>query len=55
MDYEEAYEKEHLKCAELAGRIADLEAECEELTWKLDRIKKNPMWKASKPARDLIH
>lgn len=55
MDYEEAYEKEHLKCAELAGRIADLEAECEELTWKLDRIKKNPMWKASKPARDVIH
>ena len=54
-NYQEAYEKEHLKCAELAGRIADLEAECEELTWKLDRIKKNPMWKASKPARDVIH
>lgn len=54
-DYREAYEQEHLKCAELAGRIADLEAKNEELEWKLDRIKKNPLWKASKPARNCIH
>ena len=39
-DYREAYEQEHLKCAELAGRIADLEAKNEELEWKLNRIKK---------------
>ena len=55
IDYREAYEREHLKCAELAGRIADLEAKGEELEWKLDRIKGNPLWKASKPARDCVH
>ena len=55
IDYREAYEQEHLKCAELAGRIADLEASNEELQWKLDRIKKNPLWKASKPFRSCLH
>lgn len=39
MDYKEAYEQEHIKNAELAGRIADLEAGNEELQFKLDRIK----------------
>ena len=55
MDFREAYEREHLKCADLAGRIADLEAKNEELEWKLNRIKKNPLWKASRPARDVLH
>jgi len=54
-DYREAYEQEHLKCAELASRIADLEGKCEEYAWKLDRIKNNPLWKISKPARDCMH
>ncbi len=54
-DYREAYEQEHLKCAELAARIADLEGKCEEYAWKLDRIKNNPLWKLGKPARDCIH
>ncbi len=54
-DYREAYEQEHLKCADLAGRIADLEAKNEELEWKLNRIKGNPLWKASKPARNVLH
>ncbi|MCM1025744.1 MAG: glycosyltransferase family 2 protein [Roseburia sp.] len=54
-DYREEYEREHLKCAELAGRVADLEAKNEELEWKLNRIKKNPLWKASKPARNALH
>ncbi len=54
-DYREEYEREHLKCAELAGRIADLEAKNEELEWKLNRIKKNPLWKVSKPARNVVH
>ncbi len=40
MDYEKAYEQEHLKCADLAARVADLESKCEELEWKLNRIKK---------------
>ena len=55
MDYKNAYEQEHLKSAELAARVADLEAKNEELTWKLDRIRKNPLWKASKPARGVVH
>ncbi|MCH5340000.1 MAG: glycosyltransferase [Acetatifactor sp.] len=55
LDYREAYEQEHLKCAELAGRVADLEAKNEELLWKLDRIRKNPLWKASKPFRSCVH
>ncbi len=54
-DYREAYEREHLKCADLAGRVADLEAKNEELEWKLNRIKGNPLWKLSKPARSGIH
>lgn len=55
MDYKEAYEKEHLKNAKLAGRIADLENKNEELEYKLNRIKKNPLWKASRPARNMVH
>lgn len=54
-DYREAYEQEHLKCADLAGRVADLEAKNEELEWKLSRIKNNPLWKFSKPARNGMH
>ena len=54
-DYKGAYEQEHLKCADLAARVADLEAKNEELEWKLNRIKKNPLWKLSKPLRSGIH
>lgn len=54
-EYKEAYEQEHRKCADLASRIADLEQKNEELEWKLGRIKNNPLWKASKPARNGIH
>lgn len=55
LDYKELYENEHLKCADLSGRIADLEAKNEELEWKLGRIKNNPLWKLSKPLRDCMH
>lgn len=55
LEYKDAYEKEHLKCADLASRVAELEAQNEELTWKLNRIKNNPLWKASKPARNAMH
>ena len=54
-DYKELYEQEHLKCADLAARVAELEEKNDELTWKLNRIKKNPLWKLSKPARDVMH
>ena len=55
MDYKEAYEKEHLKTADLAERVAVLEAKNEELTFKLGRIKNNPLWKASAPLRKGMH
>ena len=55
IDYREAYEQEHLKCADLAARVADLEAKNDELEWKLNRIKKNPLWKLSKPVRSGVH
>ena len=55
MDYKELYEQEHIKCADLAGRIADLEGKNEELEWKLNRIKKNPLWKMTGPLRKGMH
>jgi GT2 family glycosyltransferase len=55
ISWKEEYEREHLKCADLAARIADLEAANEELEWKLGRIKNNPLWKMSKPLRNVMH
>lgn len=54
-DYKEAYEKEHIKTADLAERVAVLEAKNEELTFKLNRIKNNPLWKLSSPLRKCMH
>ena len=47
VDYKEEYEREHLRNADLAGRVADLEAKCDDLAFKLNRIKENPLWKMS--------
>lgn len=55
IDYKEAYEKEHLKNADLAERVAMLEDQNGDLQFKIDRIKNNPIWKASKPARNVMH
>ncbi|WP_029232769.1 glycosyltransferase family 2 protein [Butyrivibrio sp. VCB2006] len=54
-DYKSAYEREKLKSADLAERIAELEDKNQELQFKLDRIKNNPIWKASTPARNTMH
>lgn len=54
-NYQEAYEKEHIKTADLAERVAVLEAKNEELNFKLSRIKNNPLWKASAPLRRSMH
>ena len=43
-----AYEKEHLKCAEYAERIARLEEENDYLQFRLDRIHNHPLWKSTK-------
>lgn len=53
--YQEAYEKEHIKTADLAERVAVLEAKNEELNFKLNRIKSNPLWKMTAPLRKWIH
>ena len=55
MDYKEAYEKEHIKCADLAERVAELEEKNEELNFKINRIKTNPVWKMSAPFRKAKH
>jgi len=55
IDYRQAYEKEHLRNADLAGRVADLEAKCDDLDFKLNRIKNNPLWKMSAPLRRGMH
>jgi len=54
-DFKAAYEKEKLKSADLASRIAELEDKNSELEFKLSRIKNNPIWKASTPARNAMH
>ena len=54
-NYQEAYEKEHIKTADLAERVAVLEAKNEELNFKLSRIKNNPLWKACAPLRRGMH
>ena len=54
-NWESLYEEEHLKNADLAGRIADLEAQKDDLQFKLDRIKNNKLWKASAPLRKTMH
>lgn len=55
MDYKKEYEDEHLRNADLAGRVAELEAKVDDLEFKLNRIKTNPVWKASAPARKVMH
>jgi len=50
-----AYEKEHLKCAEYAERIACLEEENDYLQFRLDRIHNHPLWKSTKGLRNVMH
>ena len=54
-DYRDAYEKEHYKAVYLAERVAQLEAQTDDLTFQLNRIKGNPIWKATGPARKGMH
>ena len=55
MDYKKEYEEELERNALLAERVAELEQEKEDLSFKLNRIKTNPIWKASAPARKAFH
>ncbi len=54
-NYIEKYEKEKAKADFLAGRVSQLEDQVDDLEFKLNRIKNNKLWKASKPARDVYH
>ena len=51
----DALAREKLKSAALAERVAVLENEKRELEFALNRIKNNPLWKLSAPARGLMH
>ncbi len=53
--YKNAYEQEKARSASLAGRLADAKNEADNLQFQLDRIKNNPVWKASKPLRMSMH
>ncbi|MBP5732535.1 MAG: glycosyltransferase family 2 protein [Lachnospiraceae bacterium] len=55
LDYKELYEKEALKCSDLAGKLSELEMKNEELEWNLGRIKGNPLWKMTSPLRKCMH
>ncbi|MGN0289573.1 MAG: glycosyltransferase family 2 protein [Lachnospiraceae bacterium] len=55
MDYKDAYEKEHMKNAMLAERIALLEEKNDLLEFKLNRIKTNPLWVHTKALRKVMH
>ena len=55
MNYREAYEKEHLKCADYAERIAQLEEEKDYLQFRLDRIHNNSLWKATSGLRKIMY
>jgi len=55
MDYKEKYEEELERNNLLSERLAELSAEKEEVEYKLNRIKNNPLWKASAPARRFVN
>lgn len=55
IDYQKQYEQEHQKNADLAGRVAELESNVDDLKFQLNRIKSNPIWKASAPMRKCMH
>lgn len=55
IDYKQAYEQEKARAAALAGRLADAKNDADNLQFQLDRIKNNPIWKASKPLRQTMH
>ncbi|MCR5508367.1 MAG: glycosyltransferase family 2 protein [Lachnospiraceae bacterium] len=49
--YRELYEKEREKSQALATKLADVEAQNTDLTYKLDKIRKSSLWKCIYPFR----
>ena len=55
INYKEAYERERLKSAVLAGRVAELEEKNDYLQFQLNRIKTNPLWVHTTGLRKIMH
>ena len=53
--YKHQYEQSLLRQDELISELADKDKEIEDLKHKLNRIKNNPLWKATYPAREVYH
>lgn len=53
--YEAAYENQKERVVRLSAQLADAKAQIDDLQFRLNRIKNNPFWKATKPARVVIH
>lgn len=53
--YRLAYEKEKQKNTDLAAKLADAQAQAEDLDFKLKRIKNNLVWKLTAPLRSVMH
>ncbi|MCM1118739.1 MAG: glycosyltransferase family 2 protein [bacterium] len=55
IDYQEAYEREKERCAQLADKLSQLELERDMLRDNLNFIHNSVFWKLSKPVRKVIH
>ena len=53
--YRLAYEREREKNTDLTAKLADVQAQAQDLDFKLKRIKNNPVWKATGPLRAVMH
>ena len=53
-NYKELYEKEKAKNIEYIEKLARLEEEKNMLAFRLDRIHNNPIWKVTRPVRDMM-
>lgn len=53
--YKDSLKEEKRKNAVMASRLAQAQEEVKDLDFKLKRIKNNPVWKASKPLRMVMH
>ena len=53
-NYKELYEKEKAKNIEYIENLARLEEEKNMLAFRLDRIHNNPIWKVTRPVRDMM-
>lgn len=53
--YKDSLKEEKQKNAMMASRLTEMQEKVNDLDFKLKRIKNNPVWKASKPLRVVMH